>query len=152
MAVVNILMLVVSSCFVFLLLQPWWATAIGSVCGSAGNYTANGTYQSNLVSLSRTLPDNTSSSPQLFATATSGQAGAPDAVYALALCRSDMAFNSNLAGCSACITGAFQYAQQSCPNGKAAAMYDDNYALGFSAPSSEQGSPTGAPCSSPGTI
>ena len=74
MAVVNILMLVVSSCFVFLLQQPWWATAIGSVCGSAGNYTANGTYQSNLVSMSRTLPGNTSSSPQLFATATSGQA------------------------------------------------------------------------------
>ncbi|XP_039780256.1 cysteine-rich receptor-like protein kinase 10 [Panicum virgatum] len=123
MAVVNILMLVVSSCFVFLLQQPWWATAIGSVCSSAGNYTANGTYQSNLVSMSRTLPGNTSSSPQ---------AGGPDAVYALALCRSDMVFNSNPTGCSACIASAFQYAQQSCPNGKVAAVYNDNCALGFS--------------------
>ena len=82
-------LVVSSSCccfFLFLLLQPWRAAAaIGSVCGNAGNYTANGTYQSNLGSLCRTLPGKTSSSTQLFATATAGRA--PDAVYALALCR-----------------------------------------------------------------
>jgi len=100
------------------------------VCGNAGNYTANGTYQSNLVSLSRSLPGNTSSSAQLFANATSGQAGAPDAVYALALCRGDM--TDNRTGCSACVAGAFRHAQQSCPSGKAAAVYDDDCFIGFS--------------------
>ncbi|TVU23979.1 hypothetical protein EJB05_26371, partial [Eragrostis curvula] len=124
MAAVNILMLLV------VLLQPWRATAIGSVCGYAGNYTANGTYQSNLVSLSRSLPGNTSSSAQLFATATAGRA--PDAAYALALCRGDMAAGNNRTGCSACVAGAFRYARQSCPGGKAAAVYDDDCLLGFS--------------------
>ncbi|CAO2152195.1 unnamed protein product [Urochloa humidicola] len=132
-AVINILMLVevVSSCFFFLVLQPWRALAIGSVCGNAGNYPANGTYQSNLGSLSRTLPGNTSSSStQFFATATAGRAGAPDAVYALALCRGDM--TGTFTGCRDCVTGTFRYAQQSCPNAKVAAVYDDDCLLGFS--------------------
>ncbi|KAF8689278.1 hypothetical protein HU200_042071 [Digitaria exilis] len=111
----------------FLLRLPT-STAIGKACGHAGNYTGNGTYQSNLASLAATLPSNTSSSPQLFATATAGQG--PDVVYALALCRGDM--TGNLTGCSACVSGAFRYAQQGCPNAKAASVYDDACLLGFS--------------------
>ncbi|CAL4932589.1 unnamed protein product [Urochloa decumbens] len=113
----------------FLLLLPS-ATAIGPACGNAGNYTTNGTYQSNLASLAATLPASTNaSSPQLFANATAGQGGA-DAVYALALCRGDMA--DNLTGCGACVAGAFRFARQACPNDKAAAVYDDGCVVGFS--------------------
>jgi len=112
----------------FLLVLPS-ATAIGKVCGNAGNYTANGTYQSNLAFLAATLPTNTSSSPQLFATATAGQAPG-DVVYALALCRGDL--TGNLTGCSACVNGAFQYAQRMCPNAKAASVYDDDCLVGYS--------------------
>ncbi|KAF0929323.1 hypothetical protein E2562_019906 [Oryza meyeriana var. granulata] len=61
---------------------------LAQLCGNGGNYTANGTYQSNFAGIAATLPSNTSSSPDLFATATAGQA--PDAVYALALCRGDV--------------------------------------------------------------
>jgi len=118
--------LVVLSCFLLVLPS---ATAIGKVCGNAGNYTANGTYQSNLAFLAATLPSNTSSSPQLFATATAGQAPG-DVVYALALCRGDL--TSNLTECSACVNGSFQYAQRMCPNAKAASVYDDDCLVGYS--------------------
>ncbi|XP_047061754.1 cysteine-rich receptor-like protein kinase 10 isoform X2 [Lolium rigidum] len=60
-----------------LLLMPLSASATAQLCGADGNYTVNSTYQSNLAVLAATLPNNTSSSPQLFATATAGQA--PDA-------------------------------------------------------------------------
>jgi hypothetical protein len=113
----------------FLLVLPS-ATAIGKACGNAGNYTANSTYQSNLASLVAALPSNTSSSPQLFATATAGQPGAADAVYALALCRGDM--TNNLTGCSDCVAGSFRYAQRMCPNDRAASAYDDACFVGFS--------------------
>nr|CAB3495092.1 unnamed protein product [Digitaria exilis] len=122
-AMAGVLLIIVT----FLLRLPT-STAIGKACGHAGNYTGNGTYQSNLASLAATLPSNTSSSPQLFATATAGQG--PDVVYALALCRGDM--TGNLTGCSACVSGAFRYAQQGCPNAKAASVYDDACLLGFS--------------------
>ncbi|KAL5681055.1 hypothetical protein ACJX0J_007440, partial [Zea mays] len=111
----------------FLLALPS-ATAIGKVCGNAGNYTANGRYRSNLDSLAAALPANTSSSPQLFANATAGQA--PDAVYALALCRGDL--TGNLTGCSACVNGSLQYARRACPYAKAASVYDDNCLIGYS--------------------
>ncbi|CAN6299943.1 unnamed protein product [Urochloa humidicola] len=114
----------------FLLVLPS-ATAIGQACGNAGNYTANSTYQSNLASLAATLSTTTNtSSPQLFANATAGGQGGPDAVYALALCRGDMA--DNLTGCGACVAGAFRYAQRVCPFDKAAAVYDDGCLVGFS--------------------
>ncbi|CAN6318981.1 unnamed protein product [Urochloa humidicola] len=111
----------------FLLVLPS-ATAIGQACGKAGNYTANGTYQSNLASVAATLSTTTNTSlPQLFANAT---AGGTDAVYALALCRGDMA--DNLTGCGACVAGAFRYAQLVCPFDKAATVYDDACLVGFS--------------------
>ncbi|GJM91640.1 hypothetical protein PR202_ga08037 [Eleusine coracana subsp. coracana] len=112
----------------FLFMSPRSATAIGYVCGKEGNYTANSTYQSNLASLAVTLPSNTNSSAQLFATATAGQP--PNAVYALALCRGDIA--TNLTPCSACVANAFNCSQQACPFARGAAVYDDDCLLRFS--------------------
>ncbi|XP_047092191.1 cysteine-rich receptor-like protein kinase 10 [Lolium rigidum] len=101
-----------------LLLTPPSATATAQLCGSGGNYTANGTYQSNLAALATSLASNASSSPQLFAAGSTGQS--PDAVHALALCRGDFA---NDTACRDCVTASFQDAQQACPNRKGAAVY-----------------------------
>ena len=85
--------------------QPPW-----QICGQSGNtYAANSTYQSNIARLSATLPKNASASPALFATGSVGSV--PDAAYALALCRGD---TTNASACEACVTTAFQDAQQLC--------------------------------------
>jgi hypothetical protein len=116
----------------FLLVLPS-ATAIRQVCGNAGNYTAvYGTYLSNLASLVAALSTNISSSSQLFANA-AGQA--PDAVYALALCRGDITSNLTrqaVTGFAACVNNSFGYVQKMCPYAKAASVYDDDCLLGFS--------------------
>ncbi|KAF8666991.1 hypothetical protein HU200_053160 [Digitaria exilis] len=100
------------------------------LCGpypSSGNYTANSTYQSNIHSLSLSLPTNTSSTPALFAT---GVAGAvPDAVYALALCRGDVA---NASACESCVAMAFVDAQARCPLVKDVLIFYDLCQLRFS--------------------
>ncbi|VAH56027.1 unnamed protein product [Triticum turgidum subsp. durum] len=107
-----------------LLLMPASASAIGIVCGSGGNYTANSTYHSNLAVLNATLPANTSSSPQLFLTATANATANSTAgvVRALALCRHDTA---NLTACRECVASSFSYAQKRCPNHTAATVYYD---------------------------
>ncbi|VAH56030.1 unnamed protein product [Triticum turgidum subsp. durum] len=92
------------------------ASAIGHVCGSAGNYTAKSTYRSSLAVLNATFPGNASSSPQLFATATAG------VVRALALCRHD---TTNLTACRECVASSFRYAQKMCPKHEAATVYYD---------------------------
>ncbi|KAL6906272.1 hypothetical protein ACP4OV_003873 [Aristida adscensionis] len=56
----------------------------------------------NLKTVAAALPKNTSSSPVHFATATFGQA--PDVVYALALCRGDVAGD---AACGDCVAATF---------------------------------------------
>jgi hypothetical protein len=100
--------------------QPWQS------CGNTDNYSANSTYQSNLASLAKALPANASRSATLFA---EGSAGAlPDAVYALALCRGDI----NATACGACVTTAFQDAQQLCAYNKDAAVFYDACYLRFS--------------------
>jgi len=111
-----------------LLLMPASASAIGIVCGSGGNYTANSTYQSNLAVLNATLPANASSSPQLFVTATANATKNATAnstsgvVRALALCRHD---TTNLTACRECVASSFSYAQKMCPNHTAATVYYD---------------------------
>ncbi|KAE8772057.1 hypothetical protein D1007_55975 [Hordeum vulgare] len=107
-----------------LLLMPASATAIGHVCGSGGNYTANSTYQSNLAVLNATLPGNASSSPQLFVTATANATANSTAgvVRALALCRHD---TTNLTACRECVASSFAYAHKMCPNHTAATVYYD---------------------------
>ncbi|KAL6642583.1 hypothetical protein ACP70R_020764 [Stipagrostis hirtigluma subsp. patula] len=113
------------------LLEPPMAAAIrlAVLCGNAGgNYTANGTYSSNLARIAATLPSNASTSPDLFATAAVGQA--PDVAYALALCRGGLA--NATAACRDCVAASFRDAQQGCPNGKTATVFYEDCLLGYS--------------------
>jgi hypothetical protein len=87
---------------------------------TAGNFTEKSAYQSNIRRLASALPSNASSSPSLFATGAAGTA--PDAVYALALCRGD---TTNASSCASCVAKAFDDAQQLCALNKGATMYDD---------------------------
>ncbi|XP_062180701.1 cysteine-rich receptor-like protein kinase 10 isoform X2 [Phragmites australis] len=86
---------------------------------TAGNYTENSAYQTNIRSLATALPENASSSPAHFATGAAGTP--PDVVYALALCRGD----TNASSCASCVATAFQNAQQLCALQKGATMYGD---------------------------
>ncbi|KAF7008156.1 hypothetical protein CFC21_022994 [Triticum aestivum] len=104
----------------------WLAAAQPQVCGDSGSYSANSTYQSNLGQLSVSLPKNASASPTLFATGSVGSV--PDIVYALALCRGD----TNASACAACVTTAFQDAQQLCAFSKDASVFYDLCLLHFS--------------------
>ncbi|XP_006657793.1 cysteine-rich receptor-like protein kinase 6 [Oryza brachyantha] len=100
---------------------------LGNFCGSSGNYTRNDTYHANLRRLSATLPKNASSSRTLFAKESLG--AVPDVVYALALCRGDVA---NASACADCVATAFQDAQQLCPFNKDATVFYDHCVLRFS--------------------
>ena len=73
------------------------------------------TYQSNLELASAVLPQNASSSASLFI------AAAPDAVYALALCRGD----ASAPNCAACLAVTFQDARQLCAYSREVAIYYD---------------------------
>ncbi|VAH29341.1 unnamed protein product [Triticum turgidum subsp. durum] len=74
------------------------------------------------IQLSATLPKNASASRTLFATGSVGSL--PDIAYALALCRGD----GNASACEACVTTAFQDAQQLCAfNKDATVIYDPCY-------------------------
>ncbi|XP_062189159.1 cysteine-rich receptor-like protein kinase 6 [Phragmites australis] len=95
-------------------------------CVDNWNYTVNSTYQSNLKHLSTTLPKKASSSPTLFATDSAGTV--PDTVYALTLCRGD----ANASICAACVTNAFQDAQQVCAYSMDVTVYYDPCYLRFS--------------------
>uniref|UniRef100_A0A0E0HC84 Uncharacterized protein n=1 Tax=Oryza nivara TaxID=4536 RepID=A0A0E0HC84_ORYNI len=99
---------------------------LAQLCGNGGNYTANGTYQSNLARLAAALPSNASSSPDHFATATAGKA--PDAAYALALCRGDVA---NATACGDCVAASFRDARRACPSDKSATIFYDDCLLRF---------------------
>ncbi|KAF2923213.1 cysteine-rich receptor-like protein kinase 6 [Oryza sativa Japonica Group] len=110
-----------------LLLAPVAAAQPWQFCGQGGNYSANGTYQSNLAGLSATLPKNASASRTLFAKDSLG--AVPDIVYALALCRGDVA---NATACESCVATAFQDAQQLCPYDKDAFIVYDLCYLAFS--------------------
>ncbi|CAM0906161.1 unnamed protein product [Alopecurus aequalis] len=110
----------------FLLAPPTAAQPPWQMCGQSGNYAANSTYQSNIGRLSRTLPRNASASPTLFSTGSVGSV--PDIAYALALCRGD----TNASACQACVTTAFQDAQQLCAFNKDSFVYYDACYLRFS--------------------
>ncbi|KAL6842880.1 hypothetical protein ACP4OV_027193 [Aristida adscensionis] len=107
------------------LLPPAPATAITPVATCAGSpYTANGTYQANLESLSTSLVLASASSG--FATASAG--ATPDQAYALALCRGD----ANASACATCVVSAFRDARGSCPLDKGVTIYRDDCVLRFS--------------------
>ncbi|RLN00924.1 hypothetical protein C2845_PM06G10610 [Panicum miliaceum] len=107
----------------FLLHAPGLATAQPlpwQLCNdTAGNYTESSAYQANIRRLAAALPGRASSSPALFATGSAG--AAPDAAYALALCRGD----TNASSCARCLAAAFQDAQQLCAPSRGATMFDD---------------------------
>ncbi|CAN6358082.1 unnamed protein product [Urochloa humidicola] len=86
---------------------------------TSGNFTENSAYQANIRRLAASIPKNASGSPSLFATGVAGTA--PDAVYALALCRGD----GNASSCASCVARAFDDAQQLCALKKGATMFDD---------------------------
>ncbi|KAF8669160.1 hypothetical protein HU200_051487 [Digitaria exilis] len=92
---------------------PW------PVCGQTNSFTANSTYQSHLDSATATLPNNVSSSPDLFATITVG--AIPEQVWAMGLCRGDV----NTTDCLTCVTQAIQDLPSECPNYKEATIYYD---------------------------
>ncbi|OEL25060.1 Cysteine-rich receptor-like protein kinase 10 [Dichanthelium oligosanthes] len=108
------------------LLVPLAAAYPWQVCGTTGNFTANSTYQANLALLAGALPRNTSSAPDLFATAVVG--AIPDQISALALCRGD----ANATACSACLDTAFQDVQNMCAYDRSAAIYYDPCILYYS--------------------
>uniref|UniRef100_A0A0D9XVB8 Uncharacterized protein n=1 Tax=Leersia perrieri TaxID=77586 RepID=A0A0D9XVB8_9ORYZ len=101
--------------------QPW------QICGTT-NYKANSTYQSNLDSLSSSLitQDGNPSSGQ-FGKASRG--AVPDTVYAVALCRGDIA---SFAACSDCVDAAFKGARQLCGLSKDATVFYDDCLLRYS--------------------
>nr|CAB3454534.1 unnamed protein product [Digitaria exilis] len=113
--------------FVAITLAPHAAgQPFGQICGSV-NYTANGTYQSNIQRLALALPTNASTSRQaLFAKATLG--AVPNIVYALALCRGD----ANASACGSCVATAFQDAQRLCAYSKDATVFYDLCLLRYS--------------------
>ncbi|XP_024313518.1 cysteine-rich receptor-like protein kinase 10 isoform X1 [Brachypodium distachyon] len=96
----------------------------------AGNYTEGGAYQANIRALASGIPKNASSSPALFAKGAAGRA--PDAVYALALCRGDTASANASSSCASCVAAAFRNAQQLCAYSRIATMYDDPCILRYS--------------------
>ncbi|XP_037484660.1 cysteine-rich receptor-like protein kinase 10 isoform X2 [Triticum dicoccoides] len=93
---------------------------------AAGYYTEGSAYQANIRALASGLPRNASLSPALFAKGAAG--AAPDAVYALALCRGD----TNASSCAACVAAAFRNAQQLCAFNRHATMFDDPCILRYS--------------------
>jgi hypothetical protein len=114
-----------SMMILLLLLLPSVAAQWQS-CGNSGNYAANSTYEANLKLLSSILPKKAASNATLFATDTIGDA--PDAVFALTLCRGD----TNASACEGCVATAFQGVQQLCPYNKDATLYYDLCMLRFS--------------------
>uniref|UniRef100_I1QED9 Uncharacterized protein n=1 Tax=Oryza glaberrima TaxID=4538 RepID=I1QED9_ORYGL len=120
------LSMLLTAAVVLLALAPRGAAYPWQVCGTTGNFTANSTYQANLDAVAAELPRNTSSSPDLFATAMVG--AVPEQVSALALCRGD----ANATECSGCLATAFQDVQNMCAYDKDAAIYYDPCILYYS--------------------
>uniref|UniRef100_A0A0E0EER6 Uncharacterized protein n=1 Tax=Oryza meridionalis TaxID=40149 RepID=A0A0E0EER6_9ORYZ len=99
------------------------SAAFDEVCGGR-LYKANSSFDASFQQVARALPANATSSPSLFATA-----AVAGEVYALALCRGDLAAES----CSVCVDSAFHDAQQVCPSAMDVAMYYGTCVVRFSA-------------------
>ncbi|CAM0912899.1 unnamed protein product [Alopecurus aequalis] len=114
------------------LLAPFAAEALAgepwSWCGfeTSTYFDDNSTYQANLNLIAATLPKNTSTSPDLFATAEVG--AIPEKVSALALCRGDV----NASFCLSCLIRAFASLEGLCPYQKDAIIYYDRCMLRYS--------------------
>ena len=94
------------------------------LCSPQRNYTANSTFQSNLVSLVASLA---ASAPATnFANETAGKI--PDRVYGMAICRGDI----DPATCRSCLDIAAQYIVPACSGNKGAIVYYDRCHLRYS--------------------
>ncbi|EHA8588330.1 Cysteine-rich receptor-like protein kinase 6 [Cocos nucifera] len=115
-------------CLLFLtfLSPPTAGQPLYHYCGTIGNYTANSTYESNLMNLLLpSLASNTSISGG-FLNATVGQI--PDQIYGLAMCRGD----TNASVCRSCLSNAIQDAPQLCAYNKGATIFYDDCLLRYS--------------------
>ncbi|KAG8099746.1 hypothetical protein GUJ93_ZPchr0013g35032 [Zizania palustris] len=101
--------------------QPW------QVCGRGGNYTAGGTYETNVLGLISGLQTNATNSPDLFASGVVGNA--TEAVYGVLLCRGDV----SVSDCNDCGTRAGQdIGRDICNRTKAAALVYNQCYVHFS--------------------
>lgn len=89
-----------------------------------GNYTANGTYSTNLYSLISSFPQNIQDNG--FYNGTAGQA--PDQAYATALCRTDF----QLEECRTCLRDAAPELLRLCPNRRQGILFSDKCTLRYS--------------------
>nr|CAD1819179.1 unnamed protein product [Ananas comosus var. bracteatus] len=119
------LLLISLLCCLPLLLHGDDDSLLYQICGDAGNYTANSTYESNLHQLLASLPSVASVS-EGFSTARTGKT--PDQVWGLTLCRGDI----NATDCHTCLDGASYVILQLCPYDKAAVIWYDFCLLGYS--------------------
>ncbi|XP_047975935.1 putative cysteine-rich receptor-like protein kinase 9 [Salvia hispanica] len=99
-----------------------------------GNYTTNGTYSTNLISLISSFPPNIQHNG--FYNATAGQP--PDQVYATALCRTDF----QLEACRTCLREAAPELLRLCPNRRQGILFRDTCTLRYSDESLADGAGT----------
>ncbi|XP_073108418.1 cysteine-rich receptor-like protein kinase 6 isoform X3 [Elaeis guineensis] len=95
-------------------------------CGTTDNYTANSTYESNLMNLLLPSLASNASLSGGFLNATVGQI--PDQIYGLAMCRGD----TNASVCRSCLNNAIQDAPQLCAYNKGATVFYDDCLLRYS--------------------
>ncbi|KAK3024829.1 hypothetical protein RJ639_045046 [Escallonia herrerae] len=95
-------------------------------CSTSGNYTSNSTYATNLKGLLSSIPTSSDLNSDGFFNASIGRN--PDQVYAIGLCRGDLAVPS----CRSCLNDTVQAITQACPNQKEASRGYDNCMLRFS--------------------
>ncbi|OQU83787.1 cysteine-rich receptor-like protein kinase 6 [Sorghum bicolor] len=114
---------------IFALVTPP-ADAVTAACNSTGGtYTSGSAYDINLSRVVGGLPTNASASPELFATATVGTGGGDNqTVYAIGLCRGDMAADS----CLLCLQSSFSDAQGFCPSDMDVSMDYDSCHMRYS--------------------
>ncbi|KAL0409310.1 UNVERIFIED_CONTAM: Cysteine-rich receptor-like protein kinase [Sesamum radiatum] len=102
-----------------------FATAQNYWCYNDGNYTANSTYSTNLITLLSSLSSNMDDSG--FYNEFQGEA-APDRANALALCRADIQLES----CRSCVQNATIQLPNLCPERKHAILWRDVCMLHYS--------------------
>ncbi|KAK2980467.1 hypothetical protein RJ640_015990 [Escallonia rubra] len=97
-----------------------------NLCSNSTNYTTDSTYETNLKALLSSIPTSSDLNSDGFFNASIGRN--PDQVYAIGLCRGDLA----VASCRSCLNDSIQALTQACPNQKEAGRWHDNCMLRFS--------------------
>ncbi|KAK3024980.1 hypothetical protein RJ639_042787 [Escallonia herrerae] len=118
-------------CFLFILISLVSLTTPqpelrSNRCSDSGNYTTNSTYARNLNALLSSIPASSDLNSDGFFNSSIGQN--PNQVYAIGLCRGDLA----VASCRSCLNDSVQAIIQACPNQKEAGRWHDLCMLRFS--------------------